>query len=283
VDHALELLDEHPGAELIAGGHSLIPTMKSGLASPDALVDIGDIEVLHGLEFDDDSVTIGAMTNYATIVDTDRIWEDVPVLAQAIHAVGDIQVRNRGTIGGNIAHADPASDPPAAVLAADATIHARGPDGDRTFPVDEFFHGMYATALAEDEILTAIEVPYQSRTAGGAYVKRPSPSSGYALVGVAAVVETDADEITGARVAANGVMDHAVRLTPVEEAVVGASIDDEDQLAAAAEQAADDLEEFMIMDDLQAGQEYRAQLLRVHTAEALESAVDGIGKATAAH
>ena len=283
VDHALELLAETPGAELIAGGHSLIPTMKSGLSSPDALVDIGDVDDLTGIDFGDDVVTIGAMTNYDAIAESDRMWESVAVLAEAVHAVGDIQVRNRGTIGGNLAHSDPASDPPAAILAADATIHAAGPDGERTISADDFFHGMYATGLAEDEILTAIEVPVQSQSTGGAYEKHASPSSGYALVGVAAVLETDGEEVTAARVAANGVMDHAVRLDPVEDAVVGAAIDDEAALSSAADGAADDLEEFMIMDDLQAGPEFRSHLLRVHTEDALASAAERVGKATTAH
>jgi carbon-monoxide dehydrogenase medium subunit len=283
VDHALDLLDDNPGAELIAGGHSLVPTMKSGLSNPDALVDVGGLDALSGIESDDDSVTIGAMTNYAAVADSDRLWEDVAVIAQAAHEVGDIQVRNRGTIGGNVAHADPASDIPAAVRAADATIHARGPDGDRTIPADDFFHGMYATGLGADEILTAVEFPVQAETTGSAYVKKPSPSSGYALVGVAAVVESDGDEITDARVAANGVMDHAVRLDPVEESLVGASLDDEERFADAAEQADDDLDEFMIMDDIQASPEFRAQLLRVHTEDALQEAVDRIGKPAAAH
>lgn len=280
VDHALELLHERPGAELLAGGHSLLPTMKSGLSNPETLVDISHLEELRGIEFEEDTATIGAMTRYATITDSDRLWEDVAVVPQAVTKVGDVQVRNRGTIGGNVAHSDPASDPPAAIVAADATVHARGPDGNRTVPVDEFFMGMYATALAEDEILTAVELPVQAETTGNAYVKKPSPSSGYALVGVAAVLETDGDEIEHARVAANGVMDHAIRLEPVEETVVGASIEDEDRLTDAAEQAADDLDEFTIMDGMQASPEFRAHLLRVFTEKALADAAAEAGKAT---
>lgn len=279
VDHALEVLDEHPGAELLAGGHSLVPTMKSGLSNPEALVDISHLDDLRGIEFEADTVTIGAMTQYATIADSDRMWDEVSVVADAVHAVGDIQVRNRGTIGGNIAHSDPASDPPAAILAADATIHARGPDGDRTIPADDYFVGMYATALEEEEILTAIEFP-RAPDAAGAYAKKPSPSSGYALVGVAAHLETDGQAVTDARVAANGVMDHPVRLEPVEDAVAGTSLDDEEALADAGEQAAEDLEEFMMLDDMQASPEFRAQLLRVFTKRALTDAADTTGKTT---
>lgn len=276
VDEALTLLADNPEAELLAGGHSLVPTMKTGLATPEAVVDIGGIDGLQGIDHREDSIRVGAMTTYATVAGDEGFWADATVVAEAARAVGDIQVRNRGTIGGNIAHADPASDLPAAVLAADATIEATGPDGTRTLDVDGFFRGMYDTALADDEILTAIEFPAQSETAGGAYEKRPSPSSGYALVGVAATLATDGDTITSAGVAANGVLDHAVRLDPVEAALEGEPLEEE-VLADAAERAAEDLEEMRMMDDLQASAEFRAQLLRAHTRDALETAADRVG------
>lgn len=276
VEHALSLLAEHPGAELISGGHSLIPTMKSGLANPDALVDIGSIDALDGIERGDGETRIGANTRYATAAADEGLWADVTVFAEAAHEVGDTQVRNRGTIGGNLAHSDPASDLPAAALAADATVVAQGPDGERELAIDDFFWGMYATELAEDEILTAIRLPHREN-AVGAYVKKPSPSSGYAMVGVAAVLLTDGEEIESARVAANGVMDHAVRLTPVEEALAGASLGEE-ALAEAASQAADDLDELMMMDDIQASAEFRAHLLCVYTERALTAAADRVGE-----
>ncbi len=222
VDHALELLSGDPEAKIISGGHSLIPMMKSGLANPGTLVDIGEIDELTGIEWDDDTVSVGALTTYATIADDDELWDELPVLAEAAHEVGDIQVRNRGTIGGNVAHGDPASDLPAAVLAADATVVVQGPDGERRIDVDDFFLGMYATELGEDEILTGLEFPRsENATTTGAYVKKPSPSSGYALVGVAVSLEVDDGRIESARVAANGIMDHGVRLEPVEDGLVG--------------------------------------------------------------
>ncbi|TYT62550.1 FAD binding domain-containing protein [Natrialba swarupiae] len=274
VDHALELLSGDPEAKIISGGHSLIPMMKSGLANPGTLVDIGEIDELTGIEWDDDTVSVGALTTYATIADDDELWDELPVLAEAAHEVGDIQVRNRGTIGGNVAHGDPASDLPAAVLAADATVVVQGPDGERRIDVDDFFLGMYATELGEDEILTGLEFPRsENATTTGAYVKKPSPSSGYALVGVAVSLEVDDGRIESARVAANGIMDHGVRLEPVEDGLVGESLDDvsfEDVAAVADE----DLEEFMMMDDIQASAEFRAQLLKVYTEEALNDAVD---------
>ncbi|MEY7851045.1 xanthine dehydrogenase family protein subunit M [Natrarchaeobius sp. A-rgal3] len=273
VDDALDLLVDDPDAKILSGGHSLIPMMKSGLANPGTLVDIGEIEELDGIEWDDDAVSVGALTTYATIADDDELWDELPVLAEAAHEVGDIQVRNRGTIGGNVAHGDPASDLPAAVLAADATVVVQGVDGKRRIDVDDFFLGMYATELGEDEILTGLEFPRRESDAAGAYVKKPSPSSGYALVGVAVSLEVDGGRIDSARVAANGIMDHAVRLEPVEERLVGETVE-EVSFEDAAQVADDDLEEFMMMDDIQASAEFRRQLLKVYTEEALNDAAD---------
>jgi carbon-monoxide dehydrogenase medium subunit len=275
VAEALDLLVEHPEAEILAGGHSLLPTMKSGLASPDLLVDIGSVEGLQGIETDGDAVSIGALTTYATVADSETVRENVGVFAEAAHAVGDVQVRNRGTIGGNLAHADPASDLPAAALAADATMVVQGPDGERRVDADDFFFGMYATDVAEDELLTRVEFPARP-DAAGAYAKKPSPSSGYAMVGVAVSLSVDAGLVEDAGVAANGVMDHGVRLDPVEEALVGTT-PDADSVAAAAASAADDLDEMMMMDDLQASAEFRAQLLESYTERAIEEAGDGTG------
>lgn len=275
VDEALELLQEHGDsqAELLAGGHSLLPTMKTGLSSPDVLIDVGDIDALTGIETDDDTVLIGALTKYAEVADSDDLWESIPVIAEATESIGDTQVRNRGTVGGNLAHADPASDLPAAVLVSEATIHTHGPDGQREIEASDFFHGVYATALDEEELLTAVEVPTRDTSEVGAYVKRRSPSSGFAIVGVAVHLEVDADTVTSARVAANGAFNHAKRLDPVEEQLVDASLDDE-LAAEAASHATDDVKEFELMDDNQASSEFRRQLLTVYVREAIETALD---------
>jgi len=277
VESAVTMLADNPEAELIAGGHSLLPTMKSGLASPGALVDISGVDDLVGIERGGDVTTIGAMTVYADIAGDDQLWAESTVLAEATSKVGDRQVRNRGTIGGNIAHADPASDLPAAALAADATVHVHGPDGERSVPIDDFFQGMYATAAGEEEVVTGVEVPHESEDTGSAYVKKPSPSSGYALVGVAVRMTVDGDTVTDARVAANGVMDHGVRLDAVEEALTGETLD-EGTVEAAADAAGDSLDEYMIMEDQQASQEFRLQLLSVYTGRALESAGERAGR-----
>ncbi len=277
VEEALDLLADHDDAEteLLAGGHSLIPTMKSGLASPDVLIDLGGIDGLRGIERGDGTTSVGAMTPYADIAGDDALRDDCSVVSEAAQAVGDIQVRNRGTIGGNLAHADPASDLPAAALAADATVVVEGRDGERSVPADDFFLGMYTTDVGDDELVTRVELPHADG-AGGAYVKKASPSSGYAMVGVAAVVEADGDEITGARVAANGALDHASRLEPVEEALVGEPLD-ADAAEAAGEHATDDVEEWQLMDDLQASAEFRANLLRVYAGRAVAAAVERAG------
>ncbi|WP_435068745.1 FAD binding domain-containing protein [Haloplanus sp. C73] len=273
VEAALDLQVDHPEAEILAGGHSLLPTMKSGLASPDMLIDISDIDSLQGIDADGDTVSVGALTTYATIADSASMQERATVFAEAAHAVGDVQVRNRGTVGGNLAHADPASDLPAAALAADATMVVQGPDGERRVDADDFFFGMYATDVAEDELLTRVEFPARPE-ATGAYAKKPSPSSGYAMVGVAVALTVDSGRVEDVGVAANGIMDHGVRLDPVEEALAGTTLDD-DAIEAAAAKADADLDEMMMMDDLQASAEFRAQLLERYVERAIREAATG--------
>lgn len=271
VAEALSLLDDHASSNptILSGGHSLVPTMKSGLASPDVVVDIGDIDEISGVEERDDSLLVGACTRYEAIVNNDLIEKRAPLLAEATAKIGDKQVRSRGTVGGNIAHADPASDLPAVMLATNARIHVEGPGGTRTIDADDFFLGIYATSLGHDELLTGIEVPDLGAGAS-AYVKKPSPSSGYAMIGVAARLRMKNGTVSEARVAVNGAKGYAVRLGPVEEALVGSEIADispED----VSERATDDFEVSELMDDLQASSEYRAQLLESYTARALEA------------
>lgn len=277
VDEAIELLSANVDreTELLAGGHSLLPTLKSGLADPDLLIDIGGLDDLRGVEDTGDTTTIGALTSYVDIESNDHVWDASAVVAEAASHIGDLQVRNAGTIGGNIAHADPASDMPGSVLAAGATIHARGPDGDREIPVDDFFVGMYGTALDEDELLTAIEVPNQDGDTGSAYVKKPSPASGYALIGVAASVRSNGGGVDSARVAVNGAVDHAVRLSGVESALEGNELS-ESAIESAAEQAEDDLAGATLMDDVQASGEFRKHLAEVYSRQALQKAADRV-------
>jgi len=282
VDHAIELLEEHEMAEteLLAGGHSLLPAMKTGLSSPDVLIDLGGVAELHGVSVEGDSIVIGAMTKYSELLDTDAAHDHAPALTAAVEQVGDRQVRNRGTVGGNLAHADPASDLPGGALASDATLVVQGPDGQREVGVDDFFFGMYATDVGPAEILTRVEVP-SAGDAVGAYAKKPSPSSGYAMVGVAVQLEVDGGSVLSARAGANGVMDHGVRLEAVEDALEGGPLDD-DAIERAGDVATDGLDTAMMMDDLQASGEFRAQLLGVYTKRALQSAMDQISAPAAA-
>lgn len=274
VDHAVELLDEHADSEveLLAGGHSLLPAMKTGLSSPDVLVDIGGLDELHGVSVDGDTLSVGASTRYSEFLDSDAAHEHAPAMTAAVAEVGDRQVRNRGTVGGNLAHADPASDLPGAALASDATLVLRGPDGTRRVPAEEFFFGMYATDVGPSELVTAVEFPSASG-AVGTYAKKPSPSSGYAMVGVSVLLDVDGGVVQSARVGANGVVGQGVSLDSVADAIEGDRLDD-DAAEHAASRATEDVDEAMAMDDLQASGEFRLQLLEVYAERALQAAVD---------
>ena len=274
VDHAIELLGEHSGeeVELLAGGHSLLPAMKTGLSSPDVVVDLGGVDELHGVRTDGNTLSIGAMTRYSDLLDADAAHEHAPAMTAAVAEVGDAQVRNRGTVGGNLAHADPASDLPGAALASDATLIVQGLDGEREIPAEEFFFGMYATDIGQNELLTRVEVP-SADGAVGAYAKKPSPSSGYAIIGVSALLDVDGGTVTDARVGANGAVGQGVLLPSVADSIVGEELDEE-SAAAAASRATEDVDEAMLMDDLQASGEFRAQLLEVYAERALLAAAE---------
>lgn len=279
LEETVNLLAEHrdEDPELIAGGHSLLPAMKSGLSSPSVLIDISDLDDLVGIDGDDEATTIGAMTKYVDIAESERLQEHHAFVAHAAGKVGDIQVRNRGTFGGNIAHSDPASDLPGVAIAANAKIHATGPDGQRTINADDFFVMIYTTALEEDEILTHVTLPTPPEGQGTAYEKKPSPSSGYAIVGVAATATVENETVTGVNVAANGATQHAVRLDTVEETFVDGA-PTEDRIEAAAAEATSGIDDFEFMEDVQASVDYRKQLLESYTARALTTAVERAGE-----
>jgi carbon-monoxide dehydrogenase medium subunit len=282
VDHAIELLEDHSGeeVELLAGGHSLLPAMKTGLSSPDVLVDLGGVDELHGVSPNGDTLSVGAMTRYSEFLDSDAAHEHAPAMAAAVAEVGDKQVRNRGTLGGNLAHADPASDLPGAALASDATLVLQGPDGTREVAAEDFFFGMYATDVGPSELVTRVEIPSASNSVG-AYAKKPSPSSGYAMVGVSALLDIDGGTVQSARIGANGVVGQGVLLPSVADDIEGASLDD-DAIEAAASRATEDVDEAMAMDDLQASGEFRLQLLEVYAKRALQSAAEAASAPAAA-
>ncbi|HEV8455590.1 MAG TPA: FAD binding domain-containing protein, partial [Gemmatimonadales bacterium] len=202
---ALKVLSEGDGSKVIAGGHSLLPIMKFRLAQPRRLVDISRLEELKGITEKGRGARIGAGTTYRELLESELLRERFPIVSEATETIGDLQVRNRGTIGGSLAHADPVSDMPAVMLALDATFNLRSKRGRRSVKAREFFKGAFTTALAEDELLTEIILPPLPTGAGMTYLSHDHPASGYAIVGAAVVVARKRKAVTHAVVALTGV------------------------------------------------------------------------------
>jgi carbon-monoxide dehydrogenase medium subunit len=270
VADAHQLLAANPGARILAGGHSLLPLLKLRLAAPSALVDIGRIPELRGISVQGDQIRIGALTTHAELAASADLRTNAPALAEAAAMVGDPAVRNRGTIGGNIAHADPASDLPTVLVALDAQVIAAGPGGERAIPADQFFTGIMTTALEEDEILTAVRLTAATRGQGSAYEKFAHPASRYAVVGVAASVTVSNGTCHAARIALGGLLPHARRAGSAESALVGQALTD-DTIAAAADRISADLGAD-VSGDIYASAGYRAAMAPVFTKRALATA-----------
>jgi carbon-monoxide dehydrogenase medium subunit len=270
IQEALSLLSQYGGeGKLLAGGHSLLPIMNLRLAQPKALIDLGRIQGLAGIWEEDGGIVIGAMTTHYMIESSDLLKEKVPILPEAATVIGDVQVRNRGTIGGSLAHADPAGDFPAVAVALDMQLKAVGPQGERTIRAREFFVDILTTALQPDEILTEIRVPAFTGRTGSAYEKFANPASGYAIVGAAAVVTVDGNGVCQkAAVGINGVTGKPVVAGGGEQALTGKPLTDQ-TIREAAAKAADGLEPF---GDLFASAPYRAHLAQVYTKRALAKA-----------
>lgn len=270
VSEALQLIGEFGDeGKVLAGGHSLLPIMKLRLAQPAHLVDITGLDDLRGITAQDGGVRIGALATHHDILTSSLLVESAGLLPEMANVVGDQQVRNRGTIGGTLAHADPAADYPAGILALDATIVATGPDGDREIPASEFFTGFLETAIEPNELITSIQIPSLPANAGYRYEKLANPASGYAIVGVAAIVDLAADgTIASARIGITGASDVAWRATEVEEALAGASPDDA-TLKDAAALAVGDRE---LLVDVHAPAGYRDRVTKNLTFRALKAA-----------
>jgi carbon-monoxide dehydrogenase medium subunit len=281
VDEALTLLMEHGAdAKLIAGGQSLLPLMKLRLARPDRLIDIGRIDSLRGVRpTPDGRLAIGALTTYAQLLDTPEVM-GLALMADALPRIADVQVRNRGTIGGAIAHADPAADMPAVLLALGAEVVARSAHrGERTISIDEFFDGAFSTALAPDELLTEIRLPSPSGSYGSAYRMLEQPASGFAIAGVAAVVGrskgSGADgEVDDVRVAVTGLGDKPYRATSVENALRGTKL----RSAAIGSAVASITEGVSVQADIHADRAYRTAMAGVMARRALEAARDRLNE-----
>jgi aerobic carbon-monoxide dehydrogenase medium subunit len=247
-------------AKILAGGHSLIPTMKLRLNSPSKLVDIGAISELRGIKESGSEIIIGAATTHQEIASNKLIQSKLPMFAQGAASIGDVQVRNRGTIGGSLAHADPAADWAAVVLAADATIAVQGSKGARKIKATEFFKGMFSTALNEGEILTAIHVPVAAGSKS-AYVKFPQPASRFAIVGCA-VMKTSDGKVS---IAYTGVSSFAFRDSAAEKTLTGKKLD-EASIEASCKAAAEGI---TILSDHYASEKYRKHLAKVYLKRAL--------------
>ena len=267
VEEALALKQQANGdARFVAGGHSLIPLMKLRLIEPTLLIDVSRIPGLSAVEAAGDRISIGALTTHADLEVDPVLLASAPIVAEAAGEIGDQQVRNRGTIGGSLAHADPASDLPAVMVALDATIHATGSGGERTIAAEEFFRGLFDVDLADDEMITSVNF---DATSTAAYAKLRHRASHFAIVGVAASLEVEDGTCTSARVAVTGASTHAQRLSAVEEALVGVELD-ETTIAAAAELAPESLIDVNV--DLVGSEEYRRAMTAVFARRAISAA-----------
>lgn len=267
VDEALQRLASDADAKVLAGGQSLIPLLKLRLAQPGTLVDIGGLRELAGITRGGDGWRIGALTTYRGVLDQADLMADYPLLHDCVDRIADVQIRNRGTVGGALAHADPASDLPAVALALDGEAVVRNAGGERSVPLTEFLVGPFTTAMEPDELLVALRLPPRHAGSGSAWVALEQSASGYALVGVAAVVAGSAT-IDHVRVAITGVGEVPYRATAVEDALAGTAPSAAD-LAAAAAHATDGQS---VASDIHADSEYRAALAATLVRRALEQA-----------
>jgi aerobic carbon-monoxide dehydrogenase medium subunit len=274
VEEAVSLLADLDEARPLAGGHSLLPAMKIRFSTPLALVDLRSIHGLDWIERDGDGIQIGALATHASVAASQVVRDDCPVLAQTAALIGDPQVRNRGTIGGSLAHADPGADYPTVVKALGATVTAVGPDGSREIAADDFFTGIFTTALEPAELVTSVRVPVTESGTGGAYLKHKHPASGYAVAAVAAVVSVDGGTCSRARVVIGGVTGVPVEAREAAASVEGSAVSDE-AIAAASAQVAGALGD--AIGDPYASAEYRTHLATVLARRALAAAFERAG------
>ncbi|MEA2626254.1 MAG: aerobic carbon-monoxide dehydrogenase medium subunit [Candidatus Binatota bacterium] len=270
LDEALALLGRQEDAKLLAGGHSLLPALKLRLASTPHLIDLGRVPGLTEIREDGGVIAIGAMATHHSIETSELLSRRCPLLTQCAAWIGDLQVRNRGTIGGSLAHADPGADYPAAVLALEGEIVARSATGTRTIAAEAFFVDMLTTTLEPGEILTEVRVqPFPAKT-GSSYRKEPQPASGFAIVGVAVAVTLDGGRCSKVRIGVTGAASKAWRAKAAEEVLQGNAPEDA-AIAAAAQQTTEGIE---MNGDIFASAEYRAHLVRVYARRALREAAD---------
>ncbi|MGZ3586729.1 MAG: FAD binding domain-containing protein [Candidatus Limnocylindrales bacterium] len=271
LDEAFRILREHGDtAKILAGGQSLLPLLKLRVAHTEHLVDIGRLRELAFIrEEAGGGLTIGALTTYRDVLDSQLAAQRAPLLVEAVQDIGDVQVRNRGTLGGSLAHADPASDLPAVALALDAQVVAISGRGERLISIADYFTGSFETVLQRHELLASIRFPALPAGAGTAYRILPQLASGYSIVGCAAVIARSDGKVTYARVALTGASDVAYRATAVEDALVG-SDGKAKAVAAAALHATSNR---MVSSDIHADRAYRARMAQVFVQRAVEAAL----------
>ncbi len=268
VNEAIQLLGQHgEDAKLLAGGHSLLPAMKLRLNMPSTLIDISKIADLNYIREENGQIQIGANTTHGQIAHSALIQEKLPVLSDTADMIGDVQIRNLGTIGGSLAHADPAADWPAAMLATDAQLLLQGPKGTRTIAAIDFFQGLFMTALDENEIITGITMPLPAANTHSTYLKFMQPASRFAIVGCAVMMTRNNGHCEELKMAFTGVSGHAFRDEKVEQAMKGQEVNDA-HIDAASKQAAE-IEN--IMSDHFASSEYRKHLAKVYAKRALKA------------
>jgi aerobic carbon-monoxide dehydrogenase medium subunit len=270
LDDAVKFLAAHrDDVKILSGGQSLLPLMKMRLSKPGFVVDIGRIPGLDSISEEGDNLIVGALVTHAQIESSELLQKKCPLLPQTATTIADVQVRNRGTIGGSIAHADPAGDWPAAIIALNAEIKVAGPNGERWVKCDEFFLGLLMSVLEPDEIVTAIKVPVTGNDKT-AYLKAAPRSSGFAVVGVAVRIGLDGSgNCSQAAIGITGVTDKAYRPERVEQMLTGKSLDAKTIEAAAAEATRN----VDVIEDINGSSEYRKHLTEVHLARAIEEAL----------
>ena len=272
VEDALDLMAKHgEDGKLLAGGHSLIPAMKLRLQSPRTLIDLGTVAGLRGIRLDNNELVIGALTVHGDIAASDLVRKHLPGLAEAASLIGDMQVRNRGTIGGSVAHADPGADFPVILTALNAAFVVQSKAGTRIISVDDFFTDFFTTAMNANEILTEIHVPLPGAASGSAYTKLPHPASGYIVVSAGALITRQASgTCTASRIAIGGLGSGPLRAIATEMELQGKPLTPQ-LITSAAAKAADESDP---VDDPYASADYKKYVATVYARKAIETAVE---------
>jgi len=272
VEDALDLIAKHgEDGKLLAGGHSLIPAMKLRLQSPRTLIDLGTVAGLRGIRLDNNELVIGALTVHGDIAASDLVRKHLPGLAEAASVIGDMQVRNRGTIGGSVAHADPGADFPVILTALNAAFVVQSKAGTRIISVDDFFTDFFTTAMNANEILTEIHVPLPGAASGSAYTKLPHPASGYIVVSAGALITRQASgTCTASRIAIGGLGSGPLRAIATEMELQGKPLTPQ-LITSAAAKAADESDP---VDDPYASADYKKYVATVYARKAIETAVE---------